>query len=195
VNTEAQSATKRRDAPTVGSYSPKAVTKRQATQGDEISSLATACKMQDPASIEGECQTPRSPVTALMNYDNKSDNIPKSSQRSEITAFKAYESEVPSAQNIFYEAASDNASNNIKVAIRVRPFNRREEEDPDHRDCISIEERGTTLVLDRGVDIKKFNFDFVGHSKIDQAAIFNHIARPIADSCLQGYNGTIFAYG
>jgi len=25
--------------------------------------------------------------------------------------------------------------------------------------------------------------------------IFNHIAKPIADSCLQGYNGTIFAYG
>jgi hypothetical protein len=25
--------------------------------------------------------------------------------------------------------------------------------------------------------------------------MFNHIARPIADSCMQGYNGTIFAYG
>lgn len=25
--------------------------------------------------------------------------------------------------------------------------------------------------------------------------MFNHIAKPIADSCIQGYNGTIFAYG
>jgi len=25
--------------------------------------------------------------------------------------------------------------------------------------------------------------------------MFNHIAKPIADSCMQGYNGTIFAYG
>lgn len=102
-----------------------------------------------------------------MNYDNKSDINQNATQRSEITAFKASEFEAPSVQNIFYEAANENASNNIKVAIRVRPFNQREEDDPDHRDCISIEERGTTLVLDRGVDVKKFNFDFVGHSKID----------------------------
>ena len=40
-----------------------------------------------------------------------------------------------------------------------------------------------------------FKFDFVGDSTIDQMSIFNHIARPIADSCMQGYNGTIFAYG
>ena len=51
------------------------------------------------------------------------------------------------------------------------------------------------LVLEKGVDSKKFNFDFVGHQQIDQQSIFNAIARPIADSCLQGYNGTIFAYG
>lgn len=25
--------------------------------------------------------------------------------------------------------------------------------------------------------------------------MFNQIAKPIADSCMQGYNGTIFAYG
>ena len=25
--------------------------------------------------------------------------------------------------------------------------------------------------------------------------MFNRIAKPIADSCMQGYNGTIFAYG
>lgn len=86
-------------------------------------------------------------------------------------------------------------NNNIKVAIRVRPFNMREEEDPENRHCISIEKQGTELVLDRGADVKKFSFDFVADSRIDQSSIFNHIAKPIADSCLQGYNGTIFAYG
>ena len=44
-------------------------------------------------------------------------------------------------------------------------------------------------------DRKTFNFDFVGHEGIDQKTIFNYIAKPIADSRLQGYNGTIFAYG
>ena len=49
--------------------------------------------------------------------------------------------------------------------------------------------------MERGFDTKKFSFDFVGNEQIDQATIFNHIAKPIADSCMQGYNGTIFAYG
>ncbi len=43
--------------------------------------------------------------------------------------------------------------------------------------------------------MKRFYFDFVGHENIDQKTIFNTIAKPIANSCLQGYNGTIFAYG
>jgi hypothetical protein len=30
---------------------------------------------------------------------------------------------------------------------------------------------------------------------VAQETIFNNIAKPIADSCLEGYNGSIFAYG
>ena len=43
--------------------------------------------------------------------------------------------------------------------------------------------------------VNNFKFDFVANEKIDKLSIFNHIAKPIADSCMQGYNGTIFAYG
>ena len=51
------------------------------------------------------------------------------------------------------------------------------------------------MELDKAGDLKTFKFDFVGDQDIDQLSMFNHIAKPIADSCLQGYNGTIFAYG
>ena len=44
-------------------------------------------------------------------------------------------------------------------------------------------------------DVKTFNFDYVADMTVGQEEIFETIARPIADSCLQGYNGTIFAYG
>ena len=40
-----------------------------------------------------------------------------------------------------------------------------------------------------------FNFDFVGNDSVSQSDIFTHIAQPIADQCLEGYNGSIFAYG
>tara|TARA_B110000285_G_scaffold190174_1_gene217281 strand:+ start:404 stop:565 length:162 start_codon:yes stop_codon:yes gene_type:complete len=53
------------------------------------------------------------------------------------------------------------------VVIRVRPFNERENNDANKKNCISIE-NGTFVELDRGNgDIKKFSFDFVGHAKID----------------------------
>jgi kinesin family protein 15 len=50
-------------------------------------------------------------------------------------------------------------------------------------------------VLDRGAEQKLFTFDYVADETIPQEDIFIRMAKPIADSCLQGYNGTIFAYG
>jgi hypothetical protein len=40
-----------------------------------------------------------------------------------------------------------------------------------------------------------FTFDYVADENTTQEDIFQRMAKPIADSCLQGYNGTIFAYG
>lgn len=85
-------------------------------------------------------------------------------------------------------------NDNVKVVVRVRPLNEREKTSGAGKNkCVKVE--NSTVILDRGLDYKKFNFDFVGQENIDQGTIFNHIAKPIADSCMQGYNGTIFAYG
>jgi kinesin family member 15 len=51
------------------------------------------------------------------------------------------------------------------------------------------------MVLDRGLDSKTFTFDYVADTDSTQQEVFTKIAQPIADSCLQGYNGSIFAYG
>lgn len=99
-----------------------------------------------------------------------------------------------SSQKLFDANDTDN-SNNIKVVIRVRPFNQREADDMTNRSCVEISNAGTQIKLDLGQEGKVFNFDFVGDPSIDQLSIFKHIAAPIADSCMQGYNGTIFAYG
>jgi kinesin family protein 15 len=80
------------------------------------------------------------------------------------------------------------------VAIRIRPFSERELEHPENLYCLNLE-NSNTIEVEREKKPLKFKFDFVGHEKIDQLSIFNHIAKPIADTCMQGYNGTIFAYG
>ena len=60
--------------------------------------------------------------------------------------------------------------------------------------CINVE-NPTTIIVDAKPDYKVFNFDFVGHEQLDQDSVFRNIAMPITDSCLEGYNGSIFAYG
>lgn len=81
--------------------------------------------------------------------------------------------------------------------IRVRPINDRERAGgPTDKVklCLAVE-RNEKLTLDRGMDQKTFTFDYVAEQDSEQSILFERIARPITDSCLQGYNGTIFAYG
>jgi hypothetical protein len=142
--------------------SPKNATNKENHAKNELSSLDTACMIPENGSfVEGGGEEtkdePKSPVTALINYDAKSCDINT-----------IMNGDNANNQNIFYEA-DDSAQNNnkIKVVIRVRPFNERENNDANKKNCISIE-NGTFVELDRGNgDIKKFSFDFVGHAKID----------------------------
>jgi kinesin family member 6/9 len=41
----------------------------------------------------------------------------------------------------------------------------------------------------------KFPFNGVYPMNTTQEEIFKEIAEPVIDSCMEGYNGTIFAYG
>lgn len=43
--------------------------------------------------------------------------------------------------------------------------------------------------------MKVFHFDFVGDEDLDQETLFTKVGKPIADCCLEGYNGSVFAYG
>lgn len=43
--------------------------------------------------------------------------------------------------------------------------------------------------------IKRFTFDAVFDCNSKQSDIYDEIMRPIVDSVLEGFNGTIFAYG
>lgn len=49
--------------------------------------------------------------------------------------------------------------------------------------------------MDTAANGDQFNFDFVAGEDITQEAIFQRIGKPVVDTCLQGYNSTVFAYG
>lgn len=85
------------------------------------------------------------------------------------------------------------SSNTIKVVARFRPQNR-----------VELESGGQPIVKFEGddtvaIDSKEaqgsFTFDRVFNMQCKQSDIFDYSIRPTVDDILNGYNGTVFAYG
>ena len=88
----------------------------------------------------------------------------------------------------------------VKVVVRCRPLNKRE---------LGL---GSKTVVDMDCDMnqvtiwkpsggrsgaarKTFTFDAVFDDKSKQKDVYEEIAYPLVESVMQGFNGTIFAYG
>ena len=86
-------------------------------------------------------------------------------------------------------------SESVKVAIRVRPMNKREKEEKSVI-CVEVDQTNNTVsVTSPKVDTKTFQFDYVYPMDSTQRQVYDEVAFPIVDSIFQGYNGTVFAYG
>ncbi|KAJ3367160.1 Kinesin-like protein kif3a [Allomyces javanicus] len=107
----------------------------------------------------------------------------------------------------------------VKVVVRCRPFSEKERAaghscivDVDEgRNCVTITApkltdgsgsgdgssgKPTTATPGSGADPpKSFTFDSVFDANCKQLDVYNKTARPIVESVLEGYNGTIFAFG
>jgi DNA replication protein DnaC len=56
----------------------------------------------------------------------------------------------------------------------------------------STKDRNSIIHLGRK---QEFTFDHVFNMKDNNETVYNKVARPIVNSVLEGFNGTIFAYG
>ncbi|GAB1601161.1 kinesin-like protein KIF3A [Argonauta hians] len=88
---------------------------------------------------------------------------------------------------------------NVKVAVRCRPLNEKEVSAECKQTVFVDSVRGTVSVENPlpgyGEPMKVYTFDSVFGPDCKQVDVYNEVARPIIDSVLAGYNGTIFAYG
>ncbi|KAJ3304161.1 Kinesin-like protein kif3b [Kappamyces sp. JEL0829] len=85
----------------------------------------------------------------------------------------------------------------VRVVLRCRPFSEKEKA-AGHSNVVKIEPKaGTVSILDpKQVDPPKtFTFDNVFDSNCTQTEVYSTTARDIVSSVLNGYNGTVFAYG
>uniref|UniRef100_A0A8C8AWX4 Kinesin family member 15 n=1 Tax=Otus sunia TaxID=257818 RepID=A0A8C8AWX4_9STRI len=83
----------------------------------------------------------------------------------------------------------------IKVYVRVRPPSEGTAlTDGDQGLCLSVLS-SNTIRLHSKPEPKIFTFDYVADMESTQESVFSSVAKNIVESCMNGYNGTIFAYG
>ncbi|KAM8758534.1 kinesin-like protein KIF15 isoform 2-T2 [Rhynchonycteris naso] len=88
-----------------------------------------------------------------------------------------------------------NEGDAIKVFLRIRPPSEGSgSADGDQNLCLSVLS-SSTVRLHSNPEPKTFTFDHVAGMDTTQESVFSTVAKGIVESCMSGYNGTIFAYG
>ena len=89
---------------------------------------------------------------------------------------------------------------NVLVVARVRPLSRLESE-KGSKCCLEFASEGQGITINMASEASaafgqnRFAFDRVFDMDSTQREVYDKAARPIIDSVLDGFNGTIFAYG
>ncbi|XP_031179755.1 centromere-associated protein E isoform X10 [Sander lucioperca] len=87
----------------------------------------------------------------------------------------------------------------VKVCVRVRPLIEREEkaatENAEPVQLFWKTDKKSIYQIDNGNSTKSFGFDRVFTSDETTNQLYQDIAKPLVVSSVEGYNGTIFAYG
>ena len=96
-------------------------------------------------------------------------------------------------------ASKTKASEALKVVARCRPLSRKEEA-AGHEQILTMDVKLGQVTLRNpraalGELPKTFTFDAVYDASSKQADLYDETVRPLVDSVLQGFNGTVFAYG
>ncbi|XP_049595746.1 kinesin-like protein KIF15 [Syngnathus scovelli] len=92
--------------------------------------------------------------------------------------------------------AGSGDSDSIKVFVRVRPLTKGTglTTDGDQSLCLKVTSPNTLRLLAKP-EPRTFTYDHVADMDTSQDSVFSSVAKNIVESCMNGYNGTIFAYG
>ena len=87
----------------------------------------------------------------------------------------------------------------VKVVVRVRPLSRKEQQDGHVATTSADESTGSITCASPKTDAsdppKYFTFDAVFAANCKQKSIYDKCGATVVEAVLNGYNGTIFAYG
>uniref|UniRef100_A0A3Q1BR87 Kinesin-like protein n=1 Tax=Amphiprion ocellaris TaxID=80972 RepID=A0A3Q1BR87_AMPOC len=96
--------------------------------------------------------------------------------------------------------SKNKSSESVKVVVRCRPLNRKEESNGPAGGIVQMDLRLGQVILRNprappSEPQKTFTFDAVYDANSKQRDLYDESVRPLIDSVLAGFNGTIFAYG
>eukprot|EP00929_Paragymnodinium_shiwhaense_P119405 TRINITY_DN912_c0_g4_i1.p1 TRINITY_DN912_c0_g4~~TRINITY_DN912_c0_g4_i1.p1 ORF type:complete len:686 (+),score=178.33 TRINITY_DN912_c0_g4_i1:234-2291(+) len=86
----------------------------------------------------------------------------------------------------------DPREESIKVCLRIRPLNPSEKVSG-NRVCVELPDNGVAVRVPSNDAL--FTFDKVFRWNASQKEVYDYAAKPIIESVLRGFNGTVFAYG
>ncbi|KAI5065784.1 hypothetical protein GOP47_0018408 [Adiantum capillus-veneris] len=88
-------------------------------------------------------------------------------------------------------------SGRVRVAVRLRPRNSEElKNDADFADYVELMPELKRLKLRKNNwDCETFQFDEILNETASQKRVYEVVAKPVVESVLEGYNGTVMAYG
>ncbi|PON34472.1 Kinesin-like protein [Trema orientale] len=88
-------------------------------------------------------------------------------------------------------------SERVRVAVRLRPKNAEDLiPDSDFADCVELQPELKRLKLRKNNwNSESYRFDEVFTDTASQRRVYEAVAKPVVESVLSGYNGTVMAYG
>ncbi|XP_071509705.1 kinesin-like protein KIF15 [Diadema antillarum] len=91
------------------------------------------------------------------------------------------------------QGSNGSEGDSIQVYVRVRP-SEAVDSDLDFGQCLEVR-RPDTIIMHCKPEPKVFTYDHVTDGNTTQESVFTAVGKSIIESCVAGYNGTIFAYG
>lgn len=130
----------------------------------------------------------------------KVDRPPHAASNLRNSSFKARPSLRRSTSSSFGSSANkdaDGVPGRVRVAVRLRPRNAEEQvADADFADCVELQPELKRLKLRKNNwDSDTYEFDEVLTESASQKRVYEVVAKPVVESVLDGYNGTVMAYG
>lgn len=92
------------------------------------------------------------------------------------------------------DTSDESSSANIRVICRFRPLNDKEKQIANNI-CVDFDPDSKTVSMKSENEPLRFSFDYVFDPASSQADIYKISALPIIGAVMQGFNGTVFAYG